>query len=276
MALPITEARKISETQFLSSDHINGFLVFIRKFIAGQNLSIKALYNLDAAPCLLYEKIPEGQQWVQVLHDGSRNGGHWITAAFGFPFIPKGCVGLYDSLDYPNKNVLKKECSTSWPGSTVHMKKIIASLIRPRENKISIILMPCSKQTNGYDCGPHALANATALVMGLNPSNLEYNSDAIREHTKRCLIDGNLVEFPFKKIKRKQSPLRFNIKVYCICRLTERLSNPSMNSRAFVEEQMVNCNSCDEWYHRVCLSDDSVFNKPPNFKWHCPYCPSLK
>lgn len=186
MALPNKEARNITETQFLSSDHINGFLVFIRKFIADQNIQINALYNLDGAPCLLYNKfrkVNHGCKFFMTDHALAVIGSRQLLDFRLFQKVVSHCM---TALITQKKNVKHKECSTSWPGSTIHIQKIISSLVRPRQSNIPIILMPCSKQANGYDCGPYALANATALVMGLNPSNLEFSSDAIRNHTKKC------------------------------------------------------------------------------------------
>ena len=139
------------------------------------------------------------------------------------------------------------------------------------------MLMPSSKQSNGYDCGPYALAFATALLIGHDPSQLEFNAGKIRKHAMQCLITGEISSFPTKKLKLKhdREPITYKFPVYCVCRLTARLSNPSKIPRPFTEEHMVQCSLCSEWFHRVCLDDgDDVMSLAKRKKWSCPSCES--
>ena len=70
------------------------------------------------------------------------------------------------------------------------------------------------------DCGVLAIAFAASLLMGKDPSIINYDLNHIREHLKMCFGTGVFTSFP-KATKRK---LRVKEKtdvypVYCICRM---------------------------------------------------------
>ena len=60
------------------------------------NPLIGGLFNVDQG----VKKYPKAacEKWVQLLHNGREQGGHWVCAAFGFSFFPPGQVVIYDSL----------------------------------------------------------------------------------------------------------------------------------------------------------------------------------
>ena len=54
-------------------------------------------------------------------------------------------------------------------------------------------------QTNGNDCGLYAIANATALAFGRDPSKEQYIPSKLREHLIQCLENKEMRPFPTAK-----------------------------------------------------------------------------
>ena len=54
-------------------------------------------------------------------------------------------------------------------------------------------------QTNGNDCGLYAIANATALAFGRDPSKEQYIPSKLRKHLIQCLEDKEMKPFPTAK-----------------------------------------------------------------------------
>ena len=54
-------------------------------------------------------------------------------------------------------------------------------------------------QTNGNDCGLYAIANATALAFGRDPSKEQYIPSKLREHLIQCLENKEMRPFPNAK-----------------------------------------------------------------------------
>ena len=74
----------------------------------------------------------------------------------------------------------------------------------------------------------------------------------MRAHLFRCLINHKFTKFPSTK-KKVQRPFLLSkvlrIDVYCICRMPD-----------FFDYDMIECNSCQEWFHYECVSIESVDN----------------
>ena len=98
--------QSLRKTEWLSDDHIDGGLVLLRKL----NEDVCGLFNIDNG-LTAYPKA-DGDQWIQVLHNGRQTGGQWSLVAYGFLFFPKGTIALYDSLNYqPNSFVIAAAAS---------------------------------------------------------------------------------------------------------------------------------------------------------------------
>ena len=52
------------------------------------------------------------------------------------------------------------------------------------------------KQTNSYDCGLFAIANATAIVFGENPIYHHFSVHAMRDHLIKCYENKEMSPFP--------------------------------------------------------------------------------
>ena len=73
-------------------------------------------------------------------------------------------------------------------------KKLICHLFQyPSTKKIRVI--KSQKQKGAKDCGLFAIAFATALAFGQNPSKLKFDQKLMRSHLVRCFHEDRLVPF---------------------------------------------------------------------------------
>lgn len=61
-----------------------------------------------------------------------------------------------------------------------------------------IKMIQCRKQTGAKDCGIFAIAFATAITHGLNPSRQNFNQQVMRAHLVDCFNNKLLIPFPCK------------------------------------------------------------------------------
>ena len=116
-------------------------------------------------------------------------------------------------------------------------------------------------QSNGYDCGLFALANATALCDGTDPSTLSFDQSKLRQHFLACIEKNNLQPFPVRGQRRIIQPPRIQkVEVFCVCRLPDDGS------------EMIQCCQCQEWFHTSCIRVPRACLKNPNIPWLCTSC----
>ena len=113
------------------------------------------------------EKITVG---VQIIHINY----HWLTAA---KFSPDEPLKVYDSVNFSLTN---------------EMKYILTNIFEFSE--IGMVAMQKQKESN--ICGLYAIAAATAIAHGENPSDLQFKEDQMRIHLCKCFEDGFLSTFP--------------------------------------------------------------------------------
>jgi len=73
-------------------------------------------------------------------------------------------------------------------------KKVIFNLFQSSSAK-KLRVVNSQKQKGSKDCGLFAIAFATALAYGQNPSKLKYDQSSMRSHLVRCFHEGKLVPF---------------------------------------------------------------------------------
>ena len=114
-------------------------------------------------------------EFIQLLHV---NGNHWVC------MNSIGCtpsdVNLLDSLMKP---VISQE-----------IQELAGNLLGPNLNSITNI--PAQQQTNSSDCGVFAIAFATCLVFGQDPSEVTFDIPRMRPHLIGCLQSGSMHLFP--------------------------------------------------------------------------------
>lgn len=117
----------------------------------------------------------------------------------------------------------------------------------------------CQRQRNGFDCGVFAIAFATSLAHGEDPSKLTYVLSQLRKHLAACMELERLTPFP-SKISADNEGIREKIvkePIYCICRRSSYLVGGS---------EMVECEDCFEWFHDECVED---FPESEDTRWIC-------
>ena len=65
-------------------------------------------------------------------------------------------------------------------------KEEIAALLNTSKDKITLQYMSVKHQYGGSDCGLFALAFATALCVGLDPTACKFKQELMREHFSSC------------------------------------------------------------------------------------------
>lgn len=254
---------------------------------------IGALFNVEFGS--FKDGFPETRNhghWIQIIYVEN----HWVVAAFD-PGLDsdsgKTCVRVYDSLafDPKSKSLAVKE----------HVLFCISTVLRPCDDSFSVRRELCQTQSDGYNCGPFAVAFATSLAFGLNPSDLQFDVKKLRPHIRECLHAGRMSPFPSVVSKDEKIPLkksqRFMGKVKdfakenkCDTDLNdasklpkELLLNVVCSCRVYWNEDdsddMIECDQCKTWFHQKCENvPDVVFNDNKNSsekkpcEWNCRDC----
>ena len=171
--LQFLDARSIKEMKRstkLVTSHINGVLAIMRQ----QFPEIGGLYNVQHGEKGNYP-APENKIWMQIMNN---NLCHWLLVVSGFPLCGGNDVAVFDSIGFDCDND-KFSVST------------ISNLVGNKE--FTLITPSCQKQTDRTSCGVFAIAFATSIALGLDPSTLVFEKEAkMREHLKDCLTHTSL------------------------------------------------------------------------------------
>ena len=118
------------------------------------------------------------------------------------------------------------------------------------------------KQMGESDCGLFAIATATALCHGLDPTTCMYRQESMREHFHTCLVNREMKLFPLHRQRRAQpQPVKKETyPVYCHCCLPW--------DKRHTEDSMTMCNKCKGWFHETC--DKPKSHSQP--QWFCKCC----
>ena len=191
---------------------------------------LTGLHNCLIGHSLHFFPKTEGA-FIQILHV---NENHWIT----IQNVPRmHIVNVYDSI---------------YESTSEDAKWQIAALLRTKDKRIVLKIQKVQYQNECTDCGIFAVAFATDLAHGCNPSKCEYNQDLLRTHFLKCLSQQNMTPFP-STAKQFEAPKTEYIEVFCTCRL------PANGS-------MVQCSECKERYHTSCIGTT------PTLHWKCSTC----
>lgn len=180
---------------------------------------------------------------VQILN---KDAAHWFTIS------TIGCqqpatVRVYDSA---SKYV------------TFRNQEEIASLLFTPTSSITLQYMNAHMQMGGSDCGLFALATATALCYGVDPTTCVYDQESMRQHFHACLTNRKITLFPLKRNRRPHpQPLKEETyPVYCHCRLPW--------DKHHTEDGMTMCDGCKDWFHETCDKP----NCSSQSQWMCKNC----
>ena len=147
---------------------------------------------------------------------------------------------------------------SSYTSLSTEAEKIIFKLLPTTTYKIDIEIMKMTKQVGSSDCGLYALAVATALAFRIDPTAITFNQDDMRSHLSECFEKQTISLFPIKKKCRVVNNVFKKITIF-MCPTCVMPDNGS--------EIMVQCDSCDRWYHNSCVP-----KYDPHTEWNCPAC----
>ena len=119
---------------------------------------------------------------------------------------------------------------------------------------ITIKVMNVQLQDNGYACGELAVAFATSLIHGEDPTQLHYKE--LRSHFKNCVDTYSITPFPSTVVSDQPRVVHEIRKmVYCKCRAPDN------------GKLMIRCCNCRQGFHPECIGVGAQTDK-----WKCPTC----
>ena len=137
-----------------------------------------------------------------------------------------------------------------------------------RKSSFSIKVLPVQQQSGYRDCGLFAIAFATEICRGQDPSKSLFIQTQMRGHLFKCITKGNMMPFP-QFLKEEQATLpplmtlrpkanTRNVKVYCVCRMPDHY-----------DRKMIECEECEQWFHYSCMGFSRKAAIPE--VWKCSY-----
>ena len=228
---------ELNNDEWLSDTHIS----------AAQQLLNKQFKHIGSLQHSFLEQMnqfkPITSNGVQIINE---NQNHWICLST--TLSPPNTIDVYNSL--PRR-------------ISAHVAKQCGLLLKSNQKKIILRSMHCPQQTGSNDCGLFAIAHATELCFGGNPSSVIYDQASMRKHLLNCFLQDKLTPFPKEDVRVEISSEVdgiSEIKVYCSCRLPEDK-----------KQRMAKCMKCSEWFHEKCLKiPKSVFSRKSSY--NCPDC----
>ncbi|XP_062510201.1 uncharacterized protein LOC134186289 [Corticium candelabrum] len=186
------------------------------------------------------------------IHNNEQH--HWLTSTAG---VIESCahVYVYDSLSSGSLGrALRRQL--------VDMYRLLAD----KDGKIDVAIKAVQQQLRGEgNCGPFAVAFATALCHGIDPSTVSFSERSLRKHLHFCFQSGTLTCFPQVSRTTRSTEVKTAINIHCLCYLH------------LPGKQMVQCDDCENWYHLDCVSSSSngvasaaKISQQPT--WHCREC----
>ena len=222
-----------STSSFLNDNHINAAQRILKnQFPEASGLQDTLLQQNSSFDVL---KGP----FVQIIHTHN----HWITVARS----DNDQVKIYDSLRQAPSN---------------DTMETVAKLIMSDHDDIEFTVMHTQLQGENPDCGAFAVAFATSLLFGEDPTQLEYDETTVRDHLRQCLTNQNFAPFPSKPHFRSSAFVTSSqLQIYCLCRCPD---NGTM---------MIECEKCQMWFHAHCVGlRTQRQRKEAANSWVCTKC----
>lgn len=124
--------------------------------------------------------------------------GHWSLSQ-----LSGGSVDLYDSLQ------------AKFIGSTLKEQLVALYGDLAEDGELTVSQHQVQLQKGSTDCGLFAVAFATSILLGDQPSSLQYKQKEMRGHLTDCLQNQLMIPFPAvsKKSLRQPQPLKTKLKL---------------------------------------------------------------
>ena len=189
-----------------------------------------------------FAMVPQPNEFLQILNE---NGNHWVfISTIG---CPPATVNVYDSLH----------------GSlSSQTRRLIADVLQCKASSFELRYQDVQWQSNGSDCGLFALANASALCNGVEPTTVSFDQYRMQKHLLSCFENCNMMPFPVRSQSQRQvrPPRIETVNVYCVCRLTDDGT------------KMIKCDKCHSWFHITCVKVSRACLNHRNKSWMCNLC----
>ena len=222
---------------WLTDDVINHSQSLLHNQFSG----LDGFQDMGVVTAAVFVGTPVGN-YIQILNV-HRN--HWITVSNINCF--DGEINIYDSMA---------------PGLDYNAKRSIAWMMYHPGPYITLQWPQIHKQDGGDDCGLFAIANATALCYGFDPTQFSWQQGAMRAHLKTCINDGRMTMFPCKRKRRGGSVAKTQkMKLFCHCRQPEVGQTP-----------MIQCCTCKSWYHGSCDNVPDIAWTDDDYRFVCTKC----
>ena len=243
------EIKIIISNDMLSDESINLAMNFLHR----QFPNFDGFVDSSIGKCNGFEIIRPNKPYIQIFHVGSL---HWICVANTLPNkMTNQNHFIYDSL-----------CGKKLNRDTIEQ---ISSYSFCSNDELSMNIMPVQQQRNGTDCGLFAIAFATSLAYGDDPTELLYDDNQLCRHLLYCLKKENMERFPSKPPKTRAIRCKKQVdavELFCSCR------KPWKEGEVDNRFDMAQCFTCAEWFHRLCERIPArIFNKEKSV-WNCNSC----
>ena len=156
----------------LRSSYINAAMILLQR----QFPELGGYYKVQHGGDLTFPKETEAK-WIQIIHTG---GFHWVVAAYGF--FNRSSVLIYDtgSLEINHRQWEQISFDDLFRS---HVLDSVSCLMRA---DFSVARMACQIQTGGSACGFLAIAFATSLPFGDDPSSIGFEQSLLAQHLQNC------------------------------------------------------------------------------------------
>jgi polycystin 1L2 len=247
MWLPHLHLSKIDERCLLGSGWLNDSHI-----LAAETLLKKQFPTVDG---LLSPLIGASETGFAPVEEGAiqiHNNGHlhWLTSTLGI--LSPNCIDIFDSL--------------SGGSLSLHLRRQLSDLYRliaDEDGKIQVTIKPVQQQRLGKgNCGLFSIAFATSLCHGIDPTTTTFCEHSLRKHLHKCLQLGAITPFPKSSLSvARAAETKVKISIHCTCYMH------------LPGSKMIQCNSCDSWYHVKCVSEQKNRAKiVQQATWHCSSC----
>ena len=210
LLLSDNEKSSIQNKEMLSDESIN----LAQTMLSNQFPELDGLMDTVLCQTNGFDVLATTKKAVQILYTSAQ---HWI------------CVANLDTKRRAN-NYIAVYDSLSSGGLTSSVASQLACICCTPEKSIRVDIKCVQQQENGVDCGVFAIAFATSLAFGSDPSKIFFDPEQLRPHLISCLEKGFVDEFPTitsGKFIRCRSVIK-TIEVFCNCRMPYRKGKNSI------------------------------------------------